>query len=116
MSNRRLLVAMDMFDAAQAAQQMNYSAAVVAVEAVRAETILRSLKKKNSSVSYYILPRSLHFFRCVFPVLNERRFREHFRFDREGFYLIVGAVESHMWTHPPPGCWRDEASDHFGVE
>ena len=97
------LLAMSSFDAALAAQQVNYAAATAALQSAKATFILRRAMKQKRSVSVYIKPRSLHYFRKTWPVLDEGRFKEMFRFDRSGFKMIVEAVESRMLTRPPPG-------------
>ena len=97
------LLSMNAFDAALAAQQVNYAAACATFQFAKATLILRRWKKQKRTVSVYIKPRSLHYFRKTWPLLDEGRFKEMFRFDRDGFMMIVDAVESRMLTKPPPG-------------
>ena len=103
MQTKQTLLSMAAFDAALAAQQVNYAAATAALQAARATVILKRAWKPKRVVSVYIRPRSLHYFRKTWPLLDAGRFKEMFRFDRSGFKMIVEAVESRMMTRPPPG-------------
>ena len=88
--------------AAFGAQQSMAVSALLTFEMGKTTLLLKSLRKRNK-VRLYMKPRSLHYFRKVWPTLLEDQFKAMFRFDRNGFNMIVGAVESRMKTAPPVG-------------
>ena len=94
-------VVLDNNSAAYVAQQFNFTSALWSMQFGKTVFLLKSLKKRKR-VRLYIKSRSLHYFKKTWPTLDEDQFKKMFRFDRDGFYLIVGAVESLMVTAPPP--------------
>ena len=100
---RKLLLALDMNDAAYGAQMRSYVASTIAMEVAKARLMLMFIAGDEDSVRFYIKPRSTHYFLTTWPILDEVRFKEMYRFDREGFEMIVSAVESMMIKIPPSG-------------
>ena len=95
-------ILMDNNSAAYGVMQFHFTSALWSLEMARTVMLLRSVKRR-SSVRVYIKSRSLHYFRKVWPNLDKDQFKSMFRFDRDGFHLLVGAMESQMLTEPPPG-------------
>ena len=83
-------------------QNRNMMVVLMATRIAKAKLELRRVGRRKRHVRVYMRARSLHYFRKTWPLLEEERFMELFRFDREAFFLIVRALENRMRTCPPP--------------
>ena len=100
---RKFLLAIDVNDAAYGSQMRSYVATTIAIQMVKARLLLMLAAREEDYVRFYIKPRSTHYFITTWPILDEVRFKEMYRFDREGFEMIVNAVECMMIRIPPHG-------------